>query len=630
MNIFSSAPFIRVLPAFIAGVVLSFQNIGSKSFFISLLVAVLIIFQIWIRTQYKNQYKFRFINPVLLLTGFFCVGWILNSLKSDSCSVKNDFKAESKYVIGKIISIPVLAGKMQRAEIMITAYCDSLEWFPANFKAYFYYYDSISPEVNVGDLILMPNKIKEIEEPLNPGQFNFKKYAAIKRISYQCRLTKSDWKILSKNHSFSLLNSSKSLRDQLLSSFHKAGIYGQEYAVLSALVLGYDDEINKEIMAAFSASGTLHILSVSGMHVGIVFAALAFLFRKMENKKVWWLVRLISMVLIIWFYAILTGMSPSVIRSAMMFTFILIGKSINRNSNIYNTLAASILVICVAFDPLILFEPGFQLSYFAVAGIAFIYPSINHWFYIRNKFLSSIWSLIAVSIAAQLATFPISLYYFHQFPNYFIPANLLIIPVSTIAIFGGLALFFIAPFEWLLVKLGFCLNKIIQFLNFLAIEIKDLPFAVTEDLYLSFAEMVLLDLIILFMIFYFYEKSIQKLRISLLFFMLFLISKTITSIENSKRQEIIEYKSFKEPVYEIINGQSTALYFYPGDSLRARKFSDEMHAYYKLNRKNRIEFDLSDSSNLVFDKYLVSGKTSMLVNSNYKKKTKYPKAVKFP
>lgn len=613
MNIFSSAPFIRVLPAFISGVVLSFQNIGSKSFFILLLIAVLIIFQIWIRTQYKNQYKFRFINPVLLLTAFFCVGWILNSLKSDSCSVKNDFKAESKYVIGKIISIPVLAGKMQRTEIIISAYCDTLEWFPANFKAYFYYYDSISPEVNVGDLIILPNKIKEIEEPLNPGQFNFKKYAAIKRISYQCRIPNSNWKILAKNHSFSVLNSSKSLRDELLASFHKAEIQGQEYAVLSALVLGYDDEINQEIMAAFSASGTLHILSVSGMHVGIVFAALAFLFRKMENKKVWWLVRLILMIVIIWFYAILTGMSPSVIRSAMMFSFILIGKSINRNSNIYNTLAASILVICVAFDPLILFEPGFQLSYFAVAGIAFIYPSINRWFYIRNKFLSSVWSLIAVSIAAQLATFPVSCYYFHQFPNYFIPANLLIIPVSTIAIFGGLALFFISPFDWLLLKLGFCLNQTIQFLNYLAVMIKDLPYAVTEDLYLSFSEMVILDLIILFMIFYFYEKSIRKLRISILLMILFVISKTISTLNNNQRFEIIEYRSFKEPVYEIIDGQNSALYFYAADSVRARKFSNDMHAYFKLNRKNRLEFDLSDPANLLLDKYLIAGKKSVRI-----------------
>ncbi len=588
------------------------------------------MFQIWIRTPYKNQYKFRFVNPVLLLTCFLCTGWFLNYLKSDSCSKLNGFNKQSKYAIGKVVSIPVQTGKMQRVEILVQAYCDSSVWKVSDFKAYFYYYDSISPEVNVGDLILFPNKVKEIEEPLNPGQFNFRKYAAIKRISYQCRMTKNDWRVLSKNHSFSLLNSSKALRDNLLASFHKAGIHGQEYAVLSALVLGYDDEINKEIMAAFSASGTLHILSVSGMHVGIVFTALAFLFRKLENKKMWWMVRLIAMILIIWFYAILTGMSPSVIRSAMMFSFILIGKSINRNSSIYNTLAASILVICVAFDPLILFEPGFQLSYFAVAGIAFIYPSINRWFYIRNKFLSGIWSLIAVSVAAQLATFPISLYYFHQFPNYFIPANLLIIPVSTIAIFGGLALFFISPFEWLLLKLGFCLDKIIQFLNFLALEIKELPFAVTEDLYLSFVEMVLLDMIILFMIFYFYEKSIQKLRISLMLLMAFLLSKTITTFENNKRQEIVEYKTFKNPVYEIISGQSSFLYYYPADSLKARKLSDDMHAYHQLSRRLRVELSLNDTSNLVFGKFIVSGKKSIHVPARNEIKSRSRKVAKSP
>ncbi len=624
MNIFSSAPFIRILPAFIVGVVLSFQEIGSQQFFISLLTIDLILFLIWIKTQYKNQYKFRFVNPALLLIAFMCVGWLLNDFRSISNDRENGFGPNSKFIIAKIISIPSLVGKMQRTEIMVQSYSDSIEWKSSNFKAYFYYNDTITNKVNVGDLLLLPNQLKTIDGPINPGQFDFKHYASIKRIKYQCRMTKDNWKVLSTNTNFSILNSSKKLRDHLLKSFHKAGIHGQEYAVLSALVLGYDDEINKEIMTAFSASGTLHILSVSGMHVGIVFTALAFLFKKLENKKVWWLVRLLAMILIIWFYAILTGMSPSVIRSAMMFSFILIGKSMKRNSNIYNTLAASILVICVAFDPLLLFEPGFQLSYFAVAGIAFIYPPISRWFYFRNKFKSSVWSLIAVSLAAQLATFPISLYYFHQFPNYFIPANLIIIPISTVAIFGGLAIFFISPFEWLLLKAGFLMNKLVMFLNFLALQIKQLPFAVTEDLYLSFAEMVVLDLIIFFLIFYFLEKSVLRLRIAIIFTLVFVALKSKTAFENNHRREVVEYSTKKLPVYEIISGRQTYLYYFSQDSMKARKLSDDMHAFYNLNKSERIELDMNDTANLIFGKYLVAGKVVFpLINSQINGVTKY-------
>lgn len=607
MNIFSSAPFIRILPAFIAGVVLSFHHVGSQYFFIQLLSIDLILFLIWIKTKYKTQYKFRFVSPALLLIAFICVGWLLNDFKSLSTDRANGYSEQSSFVIAKVISVPSLIGRMQRTEIMVEAYCDSAEWKPAQFKAYFYFNDDSNKSVNVGDLLLLPNQLKQIEGPANPGQFDFRHYASLKRIRYQCRHSKDNWEILFANGKYSILNSSKKLRDHLLESFHRAGIHGQEYAVLSALVLGYDDEINKEIMSAFSASGTLHILSVSGMHVGIVFTALSFLFRKMENKKIWWLVRIIAMILIIWFYAILTGLSPSVIRSAMMFSFILIGKSMNRNSNIYNTLAASILVISVTFDPLLLFEPGFQLSYFAVAGIAFIYPPISHWFYFKNKFAAAIWSLIAVSLAAQLATFPISLYYFHQFPNYFIPANLLIIPVSTVAIFGGLAIFFISPFEWILLKVGLCMNKLVMFLNYLALKIKQLPFSVSEDLFLSFSEMVILDLIIFFLIFYFLEKSYQRLKTALVFALLFFALKISAAFENSHRKEVVIYSTKKLPVIEIISGCRTYLYYESQDSVKARKLSDDLHSFYRLPKSERNEFDLNDSDNLVFGKFLIAG-----------------------
>lgn len=614
MNLFSSAPFIRILPAFILGVVLSFKGIGSVDFFIILLLLVLLLFIIWIRTSYNQQYKFRSVSPILLLLSFTCIGWLLNSFKEISIEKLNGFSVKCDLIIAESVSIPSQVGKMQRVEVMVHSYHDSMSWKSANFKAYFYYNDSFSRNVNVGDIILFPNQLKEIDGPVNPGQFDFRYYASLKRIKYQCRLMKDNWRVLHYNTDFSILQSSKLLRDRLLESFHLAGIVGQEYAVLSALVLGYDDEINKDIMDAFKASGTLHILSVSGMHVGIVFTALAFLFKKMENKKVWWLVRLIAMILIIWFYAILTGLSPSVIRSAMMFTFILVGKSMNRNSNIYNTLAASILVICISFDPLLLFEPGFQLSYMAVAGIAFIYPPISRWFYFRNKMVASIWGLIAVSLAAQLATFPISLFYFHQFPNYFIPANLLIIPVSTIAIFGGLALFFISPFHWLLLKSGYCMSKLIWFLNYLAIQIKHLPFAVSEDLYLSFSEMIVLDLLIFCVIYYFLEKSIRHLRVAIVLTILFVSLKSITAVRTNNRQKTIVYVTKKRPVYEIISGRKTVLYYFKQDSVSARKYSDDLHALYRLNRKERIEFDLTDTLNLVYGKYLVVGKEVFDVN----------------
>ena len=146
-----------------------------------------------------------------------------------------------------------------------------------------------------------------------------------------------------------------------------------------------------------------------------------------------------------------------------------------------------------------------------------------------------------------------------------------------------------------------------MFLNYLALQIKQLPFAVSEDLYLSFCEMVLLDLIIFFLIFYFLEKSVLRLRYAIVFTLIFVALKSMTAFENNRRKEAVVYSTKKLPVYDIISGRQTYLYYYSQDSMKARKLSDDMHAFYKLNKSERIEFDLNDRANLVYGKYLVAG-----------------------
>jgi competence protein ComEC len=603
MNFFSHAPFIRILPAFIAGVAISFFSCLNDLYIQVSLLFGLLSFFFWINTIPKLQYTFKYVSAILLSAIFFSVGFLIAREKEKGAQIAvNEAAIAMPYALAEVSSIPSHTGKSNRVEVMVRSFMNSSEKHTCALKTYFYYADSLDIQLNVGDLLLMKNKLKVVAAPANPGQFDFRYYSSLKRIHCQYRLKSDEWRVVYKNENFSILNASRILRDQLLLTYKKAGIEGQEYAVISALVLGYDDEIDKELMAAFSASGTLHILSVSGMHVGIVFTILSFLFRKMEGKKGWSIFRLIAMVVIIWFYAMLTGLSPSVIRSAMMFTFILLGKAMNRNSNIYNTLAASIMVIAICFDPLIIFEPGFQLSYLAVAGIAFLYKPIYNWFYIKNKFLNAIWNLTAVSIAAQLATFPVSLYYFHQFPNYFIPANLLIIPVSTVAIFGGLFLLVISPCTWLSVKAGIILKWVIIFQNDLAIFIKDLPFAVTEELYLSFPAMILMYVFILLLVFYFMYRSMQLLKSSVLIVMIYLLVLSFQDIRNSQRKELIVYSN-SSLVIEVIKGKFSYLFYPQRDSLKALKLSNDLHVFYQMQKKDRLEFPMQ-SQNLFNGKYL--------------------------
>lgn len=607
MNLFSHAPFIRILPAFVLGVTIGFFLPINQKLIWEGLIACAFIFILWLNAPVKHHYSYKFVSAVLISLLFFGIGFLLNLQKEKEAS-KNFPTNYNKfpYALVSINSIPVQTGKMKRAEAIVKSFYDEKSKLECSVKAYFYFSDSSQINLQVGDVIVVRNNMQEICPPQNPGQFDFRYYASLKRIHFQFRLASGEWKRISCNKKFSILNEAEKIRDKLLGCYRKAGLKEREYAVMSALVLGYDDEIDKELMSAFSASGTLHILSVSGMHVGIVFSILSLLFKKMERKNGWWLVRLILMLIIIWCYSILTGFSPSVIRSAMMFSFILLGKTMNRNSNIYNTLAASILVICICFDPIIILEPGFQLSYLAVAGIAFLYKPILNWFYFKNKIASAIWNLIAVSIAAQLSTFPISIYYFHQFPNYFIPANLLIIPVSTAAIFGGIFLLVIAPFSWLSVKVGWLLKYTIVLLDQLAFFIKDLPYSVTPELYSSLLDTILLYIILLLMIFYVMYRSVQLLKTAVIFIIVLMITKEINQIQLKCRDEIVVY-SFHHPVIEVVKGEKAFLFYWPEDSSKAIRFSNELNTKYRLQTKNKINFEL-DSSILFHGKYLVLGK----------------------
>lgn len=290
------------------------------------------------------------------------------------------------------------------------------------------------------------------------------------------------------------------LRNYILKQYKKHGITDQQHAVLAALTLGYKNKLDEEIKHAYSNSGGMHVLAVSGLHVGIIYLVLAFLLKPLRKRKYGNYLAVSIVITFLWFYALLTGLSPSVFRASTMFTIIAIGTLFKRNTNIYNSLAASALILLL-YNPCLITEIGFQLSYLAVIGIVFFYPKIYGILHIKNKLVDNIWSLTAVSLAAQIATFPISLYYFQQFPSYFLLTNFLVIPFATILIYGTilfLLLSFIQPLAYFFAKL---LNYLVYGLNTAVQFIESLPGSVIENINSSFMLMLLLYILIVFIAF---------------------------------------------------------------------------------------------------------------------------------
>src|SRR5690606_19594565 len=230
-----------------------------------------------------------------------------------------------------------------------------------------------------------------------------------------------------------------SLRQRMVEKLDRSFQDTDALAIASALVLGYQNQISQETLDTFSITGTIHVLSVSGLHVGIVFVVFSSLLFWMKNKK-WKIIKAMILICLIWGYALITGLSSSVLRASIMISFGIIAFSFSRKGNIYNIIAASAFFLLL-YNPHFISGIGFKLSYLAVLGIVFLYPKINTFFNIKNRFLSAIWSSSAISIAAQIATFPLVLYYFHFFPVYFLPANVLIIlPASFVVYLGFLVL----------------------------------------------------------------------------------------------------------------------------------------------------------------------------------------------
>jgi competence protein ComEC len=265
---------------------------------------------------------------------------------------------------------------------------------------------------------------------------------------------------------------------QLLDIFRRFGIAGDEFAVLAALTVGYTDALQPDLRASYSATGAMHILSVSGLHVGIVYVVIAFLLGFLDKSVRKKILKAVLIVSFLWIYAFITGLSPSVVRSTLMFTFVAVGAALERKTHIYNTVFMSAFFMLLV-NPDFLFDVGFQLSYAAVLSIVFFQRPFSNLLPVNNKLLRWLRDLLTVSVAAQLGTMPFTLYYFHQFPNYFLLTNLVAIPLSTIVIYLAMLLLLVSFVPYLSVGVAFLLKGSLWLLNYLIVWIENLPHALT-------------------------------------------------------------------------------------------------------------------------------------------------------
>ena len=268
--------------------------------------------------------------------------------------------------------------------------------------------------------------------------------------------------------------------------------------ISTALLLGQKQDLDTNLREAYATAGAMHILAVSGLHVGIIYGFFFLIFKPSQKKGLKRVFYLSLIMAIIWFYAVLTGLSPSVLRSATMFTFICLAQMNSRSPSIFNPLALSALVLLI-YDPFLIYAVGFQLSYVALTGILLFQPQIRKIWQPEKKWLMYLWDITSVSLAAQLATFPLAVHYFHIFPTYFLFTNLLAIPAAFVIMSLGVPFLLLAAFPPLAEVLGWLVNFVIRLLNLGIFSLQSLPFAKMDKLYLFLPEMLLFYGILFFL-----------------------------------------------------------------------------------------------------------------------------------
>lgn len=418
--------------------------------------------------------------------------------------------------------------------------------------------DTLFNPVEEGCTIILEADISEIAPPVNPGSFDYRKYMAANNVYHQVYLKSYNWRLLAPAEGFSLIRFAHKVSRKFVNILNKSGLEGREFAVGSALMLGQSDMLDFETLQAYSGSGAMHILSVSGLHVGIIFLVISFLLGFM--KKSGWQLFLKTVLILgtVWAYALLSGFSPSVLRAAAMFTFISIGNASNRNVHIVNSLAVSAFVL-LYINPLMISNVGFQLSYLAIAGIVFINEPLSRLVNPGNRITAYIWELTAVSISAQLATAPLAMYYFHQFPLYFIPANIFAVPVSFLAMYSGLAVLATSFMPIVSQVFGAITNFFLYILNYSIFLVEDLPYSVLPVTSIFSIEMILLYAILLSTILYFSFRNKKVLYAGILITLILALSLSYTSILRKQQKRIIFYSSGKQSACGFVNGREQTL-----------------------------------------------------------------------
>ena len=401
--------------------------------------------------------------------------------------------------------------------------------------------DSLQSQLPIDAIYTTALPLVDVKKPLNPDQFSYKDYLEKQQVHYQLYADHTNLLQL-QNKTHTLFGYAAKLRNHINSKLNPYQYTNDQLSIINALILGQRQNITKEVYDNYTNAGAIHILAVSGLHVGIILLILNLVFKPIERLKNGKFYKTLILVILLWTYALIAGGSASIIRATTMFSIVAIGINLKRPTNIYNTLAVSVFILLL-IKPNFLFDVGFQLSYAAVIAIVSFQPIIEKLWTPKYKIVTLLWQTLTVTVSAQFGIIPISLYYFHQFPSLFWLSNLIVIPFLSIILGLGLLVITLALFGLPKTLLSDAFGMVINWMNSFFGWISSQEDFLIIDIPFTIAQVIVSYIFILCLYVLYHHKSYRWLQVTLISVLALQITYTIIQFDTKGNQFIVFHKS---------------------------------------------------------------------------------------
>ncbi|NDK55287.1 ComEC/Rec2 family competence protein [Pontibacter fetidus] len=556
-------PFLRIALSFIAGILL-YTTIGEDvrfapevfTFFVALFLGLY---------GYSRIYRSAEVNAWMGIVGLVCfaaAGYWVTELRTPHLQQDHlsNLKEKPTYYTGVVNDYVIQKPGYQRTILAVDKVLVNGKWQPASGQVQVTVPHD-TPEdytFTYGDKLLIKGSPLPVGGPLNPEQFNYKEYLQQKGVYHKQNLQTNQFALLGNAPPNYLLYVSIKMRRYFEEVIKQNVPAKREYGIATALILGVKDDLDNAIRDSYAATGTMHVLAVSGMHVGLIFGVFLLLFKNTNLNKSQRLLFVLLVLGLLWLYAFLTGLSPSVLRAVVMFSLVMLAMVLSKRHNIYNTLAITAFLL-LFYDPYLLFDVGFQLSFLAVLGIVAIQPGIYGLLNVTPWLPDKVWELFSIAVAAQLITLPLGIYYFHQFPVYFWLANIVVVPLSTLVLYAGLAAL---AFSWvpLLSDALFALHfGLIWVMNEFNLLLTNLPNALINGLDITALQSWLLYAILGLLVLFIVQKRLLYLAIAVAIVGVISVQQILETIDQQNQKLMAIYSLRGSTALGFIEKQEATL-----------------------------------------------------------------------